>query len=75
MVEWEEGTSGTKDNQEVESFGEEKVRDVVHMIECIYDLDRHYDMPEAPKSMEFLSTEPDKLAPEVQDLLKTNNLN
>ena len=44
------------------------------MAKCIYDLDWPEDESEAPKSIEFFSTEPDKLALEVQDPLGTINL-
>ncbi|KAB2625793.1 hypothetical protein D8674_017453 [Pyrus ussuriensis x Pyrus communis] len=72
MAEWGEGTSGTKDNQGREIL-EEEVKAAIHMAKCIYDLDWPEEEPDAPKSVEFLFTEPDKLAPEVQDPLETIN--
>ena len=42
------------------------------MAECIYDLDWPEDEPKAPKIVEFLCTEPDKPAPDVQDPLENH---
>ncbi|KAM1145318.1 hypothetical protein ACFX2I_037271 [Malus domestica] len=44
------------------------------MVECIYDLDGTEDLPENPQLIKFLYAEPDKLPPEVQDLLETIDL-
>ncbi|CAN6557364.1 unnamed protein product [Malus baccata var. baccata] len=44
------------------------------MAECIYDLDGPDDLPENPKLVEFLCTEPDKPPPEVQDHLEVIDL-
>ncbi|KAM2100580.1 hypothetical protein ACFXTH_027786 [Malus domestica] len=46
----------------------------IYMAECIHDLDWPDDESEALKSIEFLSTKPDKLAHEVQDPLETINM-
>ncbi|KAM2398970.1 hypothetical protein ACFXTH_035589 [Malus domestica] len=44
------------------------------MAECIYDLDGADDLPENPKLVKFLCTEPDKPPPEVQDPLEVIDL-
>ncbi|KAM2646196.1 hypothetical protein EV1_019644 [Malus domestica] len=73
MSEWGEGTLDTKDDHGREIL-EEEVKAAIHMAECIYNLDWLEDEPEASKSLEFLHTEPDKPAPEVQDSLEIINL-
>ncbi|CAN6715845.1 unnamed protein product [Malus baccata var. baccata] len=44
------------------------------MVECIYDLDWPDDVPNGPKSVEFLCKKPNKPTPEVQDPLEIINL-
>ncbi|KAM1440293.1 hypothetical protein COP2_013857 [Malus domestica] len=70
---WKEETSSSQNKGEKEFFGKE-LEAAIQMAECINDLDWPEDMPESPKLVKFLCVEPDKIAPDVQDPLKTIDL-
>ena len=70
---WEREASNAKNKEEEEFLGEE-IEAAIHISKCIHDLDWQDELHENPKLVEFLCTEPDKPAPEIQDPLKTINL-
>ncbi|KAM1934701.1 hypothetical protein ACFX15_018857 [Malus domestica] len=67
------GASTSQDESNEESCQEELER-AIQMAECIYDLDEPDDLPDSLELVEFLSAEPDKPPPEVQDPLEVIEL-